>query len=740
MNSLNSQPAVFRRSMVNMCSKDRLHLNGRNWIPVNSNGDGWHLRSDDKHDREVFVSHQEIYDDLSANRGAVKYGYHDIEQQKLRMIFGDKQFSDFPEKVQFLALLREKLIRKYDEAHPEYKRRRWNHDELSKKLRAWFFEIQDDLAPKGKRADQATNVPRYATPSVKTFWRDYSKYHECDGDVLALVQRHHGPGMHFRSIDPESMAFAQKEAQRYMERTRLTKAQVYRQYLAALAAENASQEKELAKISRTKFESIIDAFDEFAKVAGRHGEAQAKKKFSSIKRSFDVEVPGERIEIDFWNVELVSLLSETGMWSLLPEAYRSQIGSIRVWFVAAIDVATRYVLAFKASTAPNASNAIEAIRMIMMDKTFISQQLDCKTPWIGRLRPRCVYSDNGSEFISSRTQEVLRNAKIAYVQPPAGRPQARPFIERLFRSIGPMVAGEFDGRTFGSIAEKGDYNPEAHLTLQTDELIKLFTIAICDIYHRAPHAGLGGRSPHDAWVQKTQVYPINFPPSDEEMLHIFGEKIVRRISKNGIVFMGIPYRNDELSRLHSKEGQVQFEVKYDPAYLRTIAVRNPKEGWFQVENKIELDECVSLEEWISARQKLRIANAKESESGLDAMYSALRLMRESGETARLRARLSPRTLEPKQIEALESELYGSWVAQLKENTESLGSVVSLPGDLFSPTGTSAIADYHSNPTKWVSATALETSPSAVRVPSNMTNSGLETTEPVSNDDYYDDYI
>ncbi len=123
--------------------------------------------------------------------------------------------------------------------------------------------------------------------------------------------------------------------------------------------------------------------------------------------------------------------------------------------------------------------------------------------------------------------------------------------------------------------------------------------------------------------------------------------------------------------------------------------------------------------------KLRIANAKESESGLDAMYSALRLMRESGETARLRARLSPRTLEPKQIEALESELYGSWVAQLKENTESLGSVVSLPGDLLSPTGTSAIADYHSSPTKWVSSTALETSPSVVRVPSNMTNSGLE---------------
>ncbi|OYR15127.1 Mu transposase C-terminal domain-containing protein [Brucella thiophenivorans] len=739
MYALNSQPAVFKRPMVKLCSKDRLQLNGRDWIPVTMNADGWHLRSEDATGRELFVSHEEIHNDLSAKRGAVKYGYHEIEQQKFRAVFGDKQFSDFSNDAQLLALLREKLIKKYDEAYPEQKRRRWNHDELSKKLRGWYFEIQDDLAPKGKRADQATSVAYYSTPSVKTFWRDYNKYYDGGCDVLALVQRHHGPGVHLRSIDPDSMAFAHKEAERYMERTRPTISHLYRQYLAALAVRNASEERPLVKVSRWKFSKIIDKFDEFAKVAGRHGEAQARKKFSSIKQSFDVQAPGDRIEIDFWNVDLVSLLSQTGMWKLLPEAYRAQLGSIRVWFVAAIDVATRYVLALKPSTSANSMNAIEAIRMIMMDKTFISDQLGCATPWIGRLRPRCVYSDNGSEFVSSRTQEVLRNAKIAFVQPPAGRPQSRPFIERLFRSIGPMVAQEFDGRTFGSIAEKGDYNPEAHLSLQTDELIKLLTIAVCDIYHRAPHSGLGGRSPHDVWVQKTQTYPINFPPNDEEMLHIFGEKIVRRISTNGVTFMGIPYRNEELARLYSKEGQVEFEVKYDPADLRAIAVRNPKKGWFRVENTIKLDECVSLEEWISARQKLRIANAKESESGLDAMYVALRFMRESGETARLRARLNPRALEPKQIDTLESELCGSWVAQFKENTKTLGHPVSVPSDILVTSAAESIADYHSNPRKWEVGAKESPTTRMAEVWSRKDDGEFHAGAKVSSKDYYDEF-
>lgn len=110
----------------------------------------------------------------------------------------------------------------------------------------------------------------------------------------------------------------------------------------------------------------------------------------------------------------------------------------------------------------------------------------------------------------------MRAAGVTLNRPKAGRPDARPFIESLFHSIGPLIAAYFEGRTFGSVAEKGDYNPEHHISLQVDEVIQLFTFAICDIYHNKPHSGLGGASPHNAWVRAVQEHDIEYPSQGPE--------------------------------------------------------------------------------------------------------------------------------------------------------------------------------------------------------------------------------
>ncbi|WP_176038738.1 DDE-type integrase/transposase/recombinase [Brucella tritici] len=738
MNSYFAQPATFQRSLVNMRKVDRLSYKNAHWIPVCRGNEGWHIkREDDSH--EVVVGHQELYNEISAGRASVRYGYQEPEQQKLRIIFGDKKFSDFPEKVQKLALVREKLINRYDAEFPEYGRKRWNNEKLQHLLNTWHAEIQSNLLPSASRADRPMELTFYRAPSVKTFWRDYTKYHGCGGDALGLVQRHHGPGIYYRSADPESIAFAHSEALRYMDNRKKSKAQVYQDYLAKLFEMNSSPDSQLKKVSRTKFESIIDGFDEYAKVAGRHGEAYAKRRLSSVKRSFHFEVPGDRIEMDFWNVELMSLFVETGMWSLLPESYRNQIGSTRIWFAAAIDVSTRYVLAFKASTNPNAANAVEAIRMIMSDKTHISTALGCETPWIGRLRPRQIYCDNGKEFVSQRTQEVLRNARIAFTRPPAGEPQARPFIERLFKTIGPMVAHHFDGRTFGSIQEKGDYNPEERLSLQSDELIKFFLYAICDIYHNTKHEGLAGGTPHNAWVKAASQYPIDVAPDEEEMLHIFGQKVSRRISSYGVSFMGIPYSNDELTRLRLKHGQTDFEIKYDPANLRSIAVYAGKDkGWFSVENQIGLDDNVSLEEWIVARQQLRLANAKESESGLAAMYRAINKLRTSGDAAMIRAKLGARSLDSNALARLEAELCGSWIAKPDDQMQRLEALASLPGDL-KLADESAFVEYQTVQKKEIAAAKRAAKSERLETRANNTDTDLQTETSVSRSGYYDEF-
>lgn len=731
-----SRAAVFHHSLVNMDHADRLIMKNANWLPVKQDAEGWQLRSEDDAQHHIFVGHQELFDGLSDRRATIQYNYNCPEQQKLRVIFGNKKFEDFPEDRRQLALMREALINRYDAEYPTAGRKRWNNAKLQAKLEVWYLEIQARTHPKLGRADKFSQITIFASPSVKTFWRDYVKYHDCDCDVLSLIQRHHGPGTHLRPMNADSIAFAHTEAQRFMTRLKLTKAEVYRDYVAKLAEYNTEKSEKLHKVSRYKLESIIDKFGEFEKAAARHGPQYATRKFSAVKRSFDVSIPGERIEIDCWNVELMSLFAETGMWSVLPDHYKAKIEGKRIWFVAAIDVATRYILAFKACVNPKAATTIAALRMIMSDKTHLSSYVGAKTPWIGRLRPRQIYSDNGSEFVSARTQEVMRNARISFTRPPAGQPQARPFIEGLFHSIGPLVARHFDGRTFGSIAEKGDYVPDDHISLDVDELVKVFLLAICDIYHNKEQAGLG-RTPHNAWVDGVGKYPIDFPPCEEEMLHIFGDKYQRRISSYGITFMGIPYSNDELTRLRKQYGQIEFQIKVDPENLRSICVRDENGKWFVVENKIDLDDTVSLAEWVSARQMLRQQNASESESGLNAMYSAINHLRRIGEAATVRANLSPRTLDTEHISRLESELYGDWIATSNGEMPELMNDYSLPDDLFqlgqlseNPT----LAEYHTDRKSKTKAKAKVSETALSASQENASENGS-----ASSNYYYDDY-
>ncbi|MDK1388196.1 Mu transposase C-terminal domain-containing protein [Sinorhizobium sp. 8-89] len=695
-------PHVFNYAIVNMGRDDRYSDQNVNWLPLHRDADGYRFRNENDGEHEVFIPHRDIYARLASGAAKIRYKHNTPESQKLRAIFGEQTFEDIVGKPRALALFREKLIERFDAERQKLgKKPRWSKETFEAKLRGWRKEILAEmlgLEEEGEtRADQMVEVQAFPTPSVKTFRRDYKRYHESGEQVLGIVHRHHGPGFHLRAADNDSLAFAYEAARGYISPLKPSMAQVYRNYQEALAKENADRPRKLLKITRSKFESIISKFDAFDKWDGRHGRASALKHFGIAKRGINALSVGERIEIDFWNVDLMSLFVETGMWAMLPPAYRAAIEGKRIWFVAAIDVATRYILAFRASLNPNAVSAVAAIRMIMTDKRHISEFVGAETPWFAFVQPRDVFSDNGKEFANGRVEAVMRSAGITFNRPQAGNPKARPFIESLFHSIGPLIASYFEGRTFGSIAEKGDYNPEHHISLQADEVVRLFTFAICDIYHNKPHSGLGGATPHNAWIRAVQEHGIEFPSQDpEQMLHIFGERYERRIGEYGIPFMGVPYGNEELHRQRTKYGQMAFEIKVDPENLEHIAVRGDK-GWFVVRNMVGLDRSVSLAEWIAARRDIRRQNATEAEAGLEAMYRAINRLRKSGEAAALRANLTARHLDASHYAILENDLFGSWEAVRSASTPELIQAFETPEDPLrdgSVSGSRLIPEYH----------------------------------------------
>ena len=665
---------------------DRFTEGDINWKPKKQDEDGWTFSNEANASDERFMLHGEVYSKLVSGAAKIRYGYNDPESQRLRAIFGEKTFSDIVGKRRQLALFREKLIERFDaECHALGKKPRWSREKFEAKLRSWRKEIIAEMLglddeESDARADEMIEVSAFPTPSVKTFRRDYKRYHASGREVLGIVHRHHGPGLHLRRVDNDSVAFAHEQALNYMTDRKPTMAQVYKQYVAALGDLNKERATPLLKVTRHKFESIISKFDAFDKWDGRHGRASALKRFGMVKRGINALAVGERIEIDFWNVDLMTLFVETGMWSILPPAYKEAVVGKRIWFAAGIDVATRYILAFRASTNPNAISAAAAIRMIMSDKRHISDFVGAETPWIGMVQPRDIFSDNGKEFANDLVEGVMRAARITFNRPQAGNPKARPFIESLFHSIGPLIASFFTGRTFGSIAEKGDYNPEHHISLHVDEMIRLFTFAVCDIYHHKPHSGLGGATPHNAWIRAVQEHGIEFPSQDPEyMLYVFGTKFKRRIGQYGIRFMGIPYGNEELHRHRTKYGQMEFEIKVDPENVEHIAVRGDK-GWFVVRNLVDIGRNVSLAEWMVARDNLRNQHASEAEAGLEAMNRAINRLRESGEAAALRANLTPRNFTAEHYLLAEAELFGAWEAVRSADTPAVTQSFALPDD------------------------------------------------------------
>lgn len=684
------KPAPFHHAIVKMSSYDTFVENNNDWRPGRCDAEGRLFRDQKDAGHEQFMSHAEIYAKLQNGSAKIRYRANAPETQRLRAVFGDKTFDDIRGKPRSLALFREKLIKRFDEECLVLgKKPRWSKETFEKHLRTWRNEILTEMIglesdKSVARADEMIELRAFPTPSLRTFRRDYKRYCETGGDIMGIVHRHHGPGKHFRKVDMDSLAFAHKEALNYMTATKPTKAKVYMDYRAALSKENSQRLEQgwakLERITRYKFESMIDDFDEFDKWEGRNGRSSALKHFAMAKRGIDAVYVGERVEIDFWNVELTSLFVETGMWAILPPSYKAAIEGERVWFVAAIDVATRYILAFRASLNPSGAAAVAAIRMIMSDKRHISDFVGAETPWIGKVYPRDIFSDNGREFANDLVEGVLRAAKINFNRPQAGKPQARPFIESLFHTIGPMIAAYFEGRTFGSIAEKGDYDPEARMSLQVDELIRLFTFAVCDIYHNKPHGSLGGATPHNAWVRAVAEHSIEYPAEGaEEMLDIFGQKYKRRIGKRGITFMGVTYTNEELHRQRTKFGQMDFDIKVDPENIEQISVRGDG-GWFAVKNIVGLDGSVSLDEWICARRELRQQHAVESEAGLEAMLRAINRLREIGQAAALRANLTPRHLTAEHYEILEAELFGAWEAVALAQVPALTQAFVIPED------------------------------------------------------------
>ncbi|MCV0352384.1 MAG: integrase [Nitratireductor sp.] len=656
-------------SLVSLGRADRYCEGSQNYIPIFSDVQTYTFVNEDDPGRTMVLSRQTVWERLRNGKAEVIYHYHSAPIQRVLAVHGNKTLNSFNPEVRAAALLREKLIGKYEAACRDKRKKLPFSISLQPDLDTWWRELHgiDVTSKNGRRRRTGQAIAKISNaPSWKTFKRDYDKYLASGRNPVAFVPLHRGPGSRKVITCRASELFHQKMAREYLSRLRPTPAQVHSEYLAELDLENdmrsAAGLPQLLKFSLTKTKNAIKRFDAFEVMASREGEEAALKYFRDVKGSFDVERPGALIEIDEWKGDLITLLVTAGVWGHLPDTFIKALPkTLRVCITVAIDVATRYVLGVKITPTPSAEAIAGVLRMAMVDKTDLSRMVGAETDWTAFVKPDLASMDNGGPMLSDHFITGAQSIGVTVVRQPAGDPARRPFIERLFGIIGPQITRFLDGRTFASVDEKGSYEAEKHVSVFMDEFARIIIFAICDIYHRMRHSGLGGNTPHNEWVEASNSIDIKYPPSQLRMIAAFGYPTAVSIQRDGIVILGVTYRDERLNALRRRIGQKPIDVIYDPMYARYVLVKaKDEENYFAVENVLGLDDTVSFHEWLAVLKEERDRIAKATEEDLKVMYEGIRRLRRTGEAATARANLGARIPTAADMERLNREVVRGW--------------------------------------------------------------------------------
>jgi putative transposase len=164
-----------------------------------------------------------------------------------------------------------------------------------------------------------------------------------------------------------------------------------------------------------------------------------------------------------------------------------------------------------------------------------------------RGRPKAVYVDNGSPFVSGQLLRACAVLGIRLIHSTPGQPEGRGKIERVFRTVREQVLVELEDR------------PPASL----DDLNRIFQAWVEQVYHRRVHSETR-QAPLERFLAAGPP-PL---PNEHALTEAFRWSERRTVSKTGTVSMhGNTYEVDpELA------GR-QVDLVFDPLELADVAVQ-----------------------------------------------------------------------------------------------------------------------------------------------------------------------
>ena len=470
-------------------------------------------------------------------------------------------------------------------------------------------------------------------PGFKPLRRWLRLLAQSGGDPVALRTKYHLCGSRDRKVSDEAERLMAKAAARYPSANRPTKKQLYKELIADVEQHNGNLPAGAEQVripSLDTFHRRIRAMNAFLVHYARYGAKSAQDRFRPVTVGVGATIPGERVEIDEWNMQLHILLIWSGMWEELTEEERAEVERVRVWVCIAIDCATRIVLGMAMSQTPSTDAAIAVLRMIVSDKTIYSDGVGARTRWSMAVRPKAIVTDAGSTFLSERFRAKAAALRIDNVTTIAGKPTMRGTEERFNSTFHTGLIGRFSGRTFENPVAKGEYPTQKRASLSVDRTAWAAVRWLNDEYHLTPHAGLGGQMPLKAWEELTRKYGIAPPPGRDELRNVFGIDVRRRTGPRGVRLLGLHYQGEALQEHRRRHGDDEAEIRYDPADIGAVSVKLG-DGWHPVECVTPGFDGVSMGDWQLAATALKKRYGEEAALAQPIVNQAVREIRDLAE-------------------------------------------------------------------------------------------------------------
>lgn len=473
-----------------------------------------------------------------------------------------------------------------------------------------------------------------------------------------------------RRIGPDELALLSKTVRNYLVMEQPSIFQVVEDVRDAFIAENLRREElrekgekdksPLVMPSRETIRLEVKKLDPFEVDIARFGLAEARKRNAPVGKGLELTRPLERVEMDEWKVDLMSLLATSGIWSILSDEEKASLGleegkKKRWYLTVAICATTRCILAMKLSRAPSKRSAMQTIDMIVRDKGLWADAVGTLTPWNMSGSPELIVTDCGSAFIDFDTRIGATDLGIDIDHGPAGMPELRARIERMFGTMSNNLIGRFSGYTFSNTVVKGDYDAEARAALTTEDLSEALVRWVVDVYHRRPHAGLDGETPRNCWHRLVAKYGVAPMPSVELRRKALGTRLKRTVSKKGIIVLGIRYHSEVLARWFMHASSKDVRVRFYSEDIGAIAVELGGH-WIEVPSVFECYRGERAQIWIMAAREIRASVAAQKEVDEMVIFQAMTRIREINADALARQGLLVDDYSQERIAKLEDQM------------------------------------------------------------------------------------